>query len=95
MYDTDLDTNTLPKRQNLIYRMLRDETQIFTARLHSRCFGLEFMAGQVEVDLLAAELEGVPFCKKGNRVSDHTRCYFLSKLQSLENILDSPFDSIA
>ena len=39
--------------------MLRDKAQIPTARLHSGGFGLELMAGQVEVYLLAAELEGV------------------------------------
>jgi hypothetical protein len=42
--------------------MFRDETQISTAWLHSGCFGLEFVARQVEVYLLAAEFEGVAGC---------------------------------
>ena len=39
--------------------MLRDETQILTARLHFQCFGLELVPGQVEVEFLVAELESV------------------------------------
>ena len=28
------------------------------------------MAGEMEIDFLAAELDGVPFCDKGYRVSN-------------------------
>ena len=39
--------------------MFRDEAQISTSWLDSGCFGLEFVAGEVEVYLLVAEVEGV------------------------------------
>lgn len=39
--------------------MLCDKTQISTAWLHFGCFGLEFVAREVEVYLLGAEFEGV------------------------------------
>jgi hypothetical protein len=41
--------------------MFRDEAQIATAGLYFGCFGLEFVAGEVEVYLLRAEFEGVAF----------------------------------
>ena len=44
--------------------MLRDEAQVSTAGLHFRSFGLELVPGQVEVDLLAAEFEGVAFVEE-------------------------------
>jgi len=47
--------------------MLRNKTQIPTARLHFRSFGLKLVAGQVEVDLLAAEFEGVAVANGGVR----------------------------
>jgi hypothetical protein len=39
--------------------VLSDEAQVFATRLHFGCFGLKLMAGQVEIELLAAELESV------------------------------------
>jgi hypothetical protein len=39
--------------------VLSDEAQVFAARLHFECFGLELVTGQVEVELLGAELESV------------------------------------
>jgi hypothetical protein len=39
--------------------VLSDEAQVFAARLHFGCFGLELVTGQVEVELLGAELESV------------------------------------
>jgi hypothetical protein len=56
---TDLNTSALPKRQNLIYRVFRNKAQISTAGLDFGCFGLEFVAREVEVYLLGAEFEGV------------------------------------
>jgi hypothetical protein len=43
--------------------VFRDEAQIATAGLDFGCFGLEFVAREVEVYLLGAEFEGVTvFC---------------------------------
>jgi hypothetical protein len=39
--------------------VLSDEAQVFAAWLHFGCFGLELVTGQVEVELLGAELESV------------------------------------
>jgi hypothetical protein len=50
--------------------VLSDEAQVFAARLHFGCFGLELVTGQVEVELLAAELESVTFIAAGN-ISDY------------------------
>lgn len=62
----DLNASVLPRLQNIIYRMFRNETQIAAAGLHFRRFGLELVPGQVEVDFLAAELEGVAIGAVGN-----------------------------
>jgi hypothetical protein len=51
--------------------VLSDEAQVFAARLHFGCFGLELVTGQVEVELLAAELESVTFIAAGN-ISDYS-----------------------
>jgi hypothetical protein len=50
--------------------VLSAEAQVFAARLHFGCFGLELVTGQVEVELLAAELESVTFIAAGN-ISDY------------------------
>lgn len=39
--------------------MLGDEAQIAAAWLHALSFGLELVAGEMEVDLLVAKLEGM------------------------------------
>ena len=39
--------------------MLGNETEVPAARLHTAGFGFEFVAGEMEVYLLAAEFEGM------------------------------------
>ena len=51
----DLNPSTLPACFHLLNRMLSNEAQICTAWLYALGLGLEFLAGLVEVDLLAAE----------------------------------------
>jgi len=56
---THLNTSPLPSSQNFIDRGLGDETQVAAAGLDASCFGLEFFARQVEIDLLGAEFQSV------------------------------------
>lgn len=48
--------------------MVRNEAEIFTPRLDSACFGLEFLAGLVQVELLVAEAEGVSMHTVSGRI---------------------------
>ena len=54
-----LNPSSLPSGQNLLNRSLRDEAQIATSRLNAFCLGFEFLARQMEIDLLGAEFEGM------------------------------------
>lgn len=49
----------LPSPQHIIDRVLGDDTEISGSRLDSLGFWLEFLTGEMEVDLLGAEFEGM------------------------------------
>lgn len=75
-----LDARRLPARHHLINRMVGDEAQVFAARLHVAGFGLEFLAGLVEVELLGAEGEGVSTSSLDRRmisIATFARCGLL------------------
>jgi hypothetical protein len=56
---TDLNSSRLPLLENIINRMVSDETKIFRTSLYFAGFWFELFAREVEVQLLVAELQCV------------------------------------
>lgn len=74
--------------------MLRNEAQIATAGLDFGCFGLELVAGEVEVYLLGAEFEGVAvFCISGIQCSGIAQSYAGPSIVGRRQWI-LPFDSV-
>lgn len=48
-----------PTFEHIIYRMIGNETQVFTSWLHTTRLRLELLTGEMEVELLVAKCEGV------------------------------------
>ena len=54
-----LDTGRSPALKHFVDWVISNEAQVFTPRLHLACLRFELVAGLMEIELLAAEEEGM------------------------------------